>query len=136
MNLLSMDSSMLPILLRKRDGEVSHPILRIKWDAKSYVHQEISHTHNQQIINSIITSVYYIMNKTESSHKCSESIKKRSLAEAPYHRDVNWLTTSLVIFRKIIITTAICYPFEIFIQILKINKHKYMSYLTSVTRGS
>ena len=26
-------------------GHVSHPILRIKWDAKSYVRPEISHTH-------------------------------------------------------------------------------------------
>ena len=101
---------------------LSHPILRIKWDAKSYVHQEISHTHNQQIINSIITSVYYITNnKTGSSHKYSGSIKKRSLAEAPYHRDVDWLTTSLVVLRKIIYTKAICYPSGIFIQIMKIN---------------
>ena len=76
-------------------------------------------THiSQQIMNSIITSVYYIMNKTESSHKCSES-KKRSLAEALYHRDVNWLTTNLVILREVIITMAICYPSEIFIQIIK-----------------
>ena len=95
-------------------------------------------THiNRQIINSIITSIYYIMNnKTESSHKCSGSIKKRSLVEAPYHRDVNWLTTSLVFLKKIIITIAICYPSGIFIQILKINKRKYMSYSTSVTWGS
>ena len=36
-------------------------------------------THiSQQIINSIITSVYYIMNnKTESSHKYSRSIKEK-----------------------------------------------------------
>ena len=26
-------------------GLMSHPILRIKWDAKSYVRPEISHTH-------------------------------------------------------------------------------------------
>ena len=91
-------------------------------------------THiNRQIMNSIIISVYYITNKIESSHKCSESIKKRSLVEAPYHRDVNWLTTSLVILRKVVITVATYYPFGIFIQIVKINKRKYMSYSTSVT---
>ena len=84
-------------------------------------------------MNSIITSVYYITNKTESSHKYSNDIKKRSLAEALYHRDVNWLTTSLVILREVIITMAICYPFGIFIQMMKINKRKYMSYSTSVT---
>ena len=74
-------------------------------------------THiSRQIINSIIISVYYITNnKTESSHKCSGSIKKRSLMEAPYHRDVNWMTTSLVILRKIVITIAIYYPSGIFI---------------------
>ena len=39
---------------------------------------------SRQIINSIIASVYYITNnKTESSHKCSGNIKKRSLVEAP-----------------------------------------------------
>ena len=93
-------------------------------------------THiSRQIIDSIITRVYYITyNKTESSHKCSGSIKKRSLAEAPNHRDVNWLTTSLVFLRKIIIT--IYYPSRIFIQIMKINKYKYMSYSTSVTWAS
>ena len=42
--------------------EVSHPILRIKWDAKSYVRLEINHTISRQIINSTITSVYYITN--------------------------------------------------------------------------
>ena len=74
--------------------------------------------------------------KTESSHKYSESIMKRSLAEAPFHRDVDWLTTSLEVLRKIIIPIAICYPSGIFIQIMKINKRKYMSYSTSVTQGS
>ena len=94
-------------------------------------------THiSRQIINSIITSVYYITNKTESSHKCSGSINKRSLAEAPYHKDVNWLTTSLVILREIVITIAICYPSRIFIQIMKINKRKYVSYSTIVTWSS
>ena len=36
-------------------------------------------THiSRQIINSIITSVYYITNnKTKSSHKCSRSIKEK-----------------------------------------------------------
>ena len=87
-------------------------------------------------MNSIITSVYYITNKTDSSHKCCGSIKKRSLVEAPYHKDVNWLTTSLVILREIVITIAIGYPSEIFIKIMKINKCKYMSYSTSVTWGS
>ena len=49
-------------------------------------------THiSRQIMNSIIIIVYYIMNKTESSHKCSGSAKKNSLAEAPYHSDVNKL---------------------------------------------
>ena len=75
-------------------------------------------------------------NKTKSSYKCSGSIKKISLAEAPYHRDVNWLTISLVILREVIITMAICYPSRNFIQIMKINKRKYMSYSTSVTWGS
>ena len=92
-------------------------------------------THiSRQILNSIITNVYYITNKTEFSHKGSGS-KKISLAEGPYHRDVNWLTTSLVILREVIITMAICYPSRIFIQIMKINKRKYMSYSTSVTWG-
>ena len=99
---------------------------------------QISVTHiSRQIIDSIITSVYYITyNKTKSSHKYSGSIKKKSLAEAPYHKDVNWLTTSLVILRKVVITIVICYPSGIFIQIMKINKRKYMSYSTSVTCGS
>ena len=93
-------------------------------------------THiSRQIMNSIITSVYYITNKIELSHKYNGS-NKRSLAEAPFHRDVDWLTTSLVVPKKIIIPKVICYPFEIFIQIMKINKHKYMSYSTSVTWGS
>ena len=84
-------------------------------------------------MNSII-SVYYIMNnKTESSHKYSGSIKKRSLAEASYHRDIDWLTTSLVFLRKAVITIAICYPSRISIQIMKIDKRMYMSYSTSVT---
>ena len=74
-------------------------------------------------------------NKTESSHKYSGNIKKRSLVEAPYHRDVNWLTTSLVIRREIVITIAICYLSGIFIQIIKINKYKYISYLTKITWG-
>ena len=86
-------------------------------------------------MNSIITSVYYITNKTEFSHKCSKN-KKRSLVEAPHHRDDDWLTTSLEVLRKIIITIAICYPSGIFIQIMKINKRKYMSYSISVTWGS
>ena len=95
-----------------------------------------SATHiKRQIINSIITSDYYITNKTEFSHKCSGSIMKRSLVEAPFHRDVDWLTTSLVVLRKIIIPIAICYPSGIFIQIIKINKHKYISYLTRITWG-
>ena len=86
-------------------------------------------------MSSIITNIYYITNKTESSHKCSGS-KKRSLAEAPFHRDVDWLTTSLEVLRKIIIPIAIYYPSKIFIQIMKINKRKYMLYSTSVTWGS
>ena len=91
-------------------------------------------THiSQQIMNNIITSVYYIINKTEFSHKGSGS-KKISLAEGPYHRDVNWLTTSLVILREIVI--AICYSSRFFIQVMKIDKRKYMSYSTSVTWGS
>ena len=75
------------------------------------------------------------MNRTELSHKYSES-NKRSLTEAPFHRDVNWLTTSLVILKKVIITIAIFYPSRIFIQIMKINKRKYVTYSTSVTWGS
>ena len=52
-------------------------------------------THiSQQIMNSIITSVYYITHRTELSHKYGGNITKRSLAEAPFHRDVDWLTTS------------------------------------------
>ena len=93
-------------------------------------------THiSRQIIKSIITSVYYITNKTESSHKCSGN-KEISLMEAPYHRDINWSTTSLVILKEVVITIAICYPSGIFIQIIKINKRKYISYSTSVTWGS
>ena len=80
-------------------------------------------------MNSIITNVYYITNKTAG-------IIKRSLAETPFHRDVDWLTTRLVILRKIVVTIAICYPSEIFTQIMKINKRKYMSYSTGVTWGS
>jgi len=30
---------------REGGGRMSHPILRIKWSAKSYVRPEISHTH-------------------------------------------------------------------------------------------
>ena len=63
-------------------------------------------------------------------------MKEKSLTEAPYHREVNWLTTSLVILRKVVITITICYPSRIFIQIIKINKRKYASYSTSVTWGS
>ena len=101
-----------------------------------YVQRSVTHI-SRQIINSIITNVYYITNnKTESSHKYSGSIKKRSLVEAPYHRDVNWLTTSLVILMKDVIIVAICYPSGIFIQIMKINKCKYVSYSTSVTWSS
>ena len=93
-------------------------------------------THiGRQIMSSIITNVYYITNKTKSSHKCSGN-SKRSLAEALFHRDVDWLTTSLVVLKKIIIPIAIYYPSGIFIQIMKINKRKYMSYSTSVTWGS
>ena len=89
---------------------------------------------SRQIMNSIITSVYYIINnKTETSHKYSGSIKKRSLTEAPCHRDVNWLTISLVILRKVIITVVIYYPSRGFVQIMKINKHKYILYLTNIT---
>ena len=75
-------------------------------------------THiSQQIMNSIITSVYYIMNtKTKSSQRYNGS-NKRSLAEAPFHRDVDWLTTSLVVLGKIIIPEAICYPSGIFYPI-------------------
>ena len=89
-----------------------------------------------QIMNSIITSVYYITNKIELSLKCSRNITKRSLAEAPFHRDIDWLTISLEILRKIIIPIAMCYPSGILIQIMKMNKCKYMSYSTSVTWGS
>ena len=32
-------------LIEKVKQWLSHPILRIKWDAESYVHLEISHTH-------------------------------------------------------------------------------------------
>ena len=62
--------------------------------------------------------------------------EEKSLVEAPYHRDVNWLTTSLVILRKVVITIAIYYPSGIFIQIMKINQRKYVSYSTSVIWGS
>ena len=72
---------------------------------------------------------------TESSHKYSGSIRKRSLVEAPYHRDINWLTTSIVILREIIITIAICYLSEIFIQIMKINKRKYIFVLNKCNTG-
>ena len=76
-------------------------------------------------ITSRIRQSYYII---------ITKVIKRSLAEAPFHRDVDWLTTSLVVLGKIIIPEAICYPSGIFIQMMKINKHKYMSYSTSVTR--
>ena len=58
--------------------------------------------------------------------------------EAPSQRHVNWLTTRLEILREVlvvVITHAICYPSRIFIQIKKINKCKYTSYLTSITGG-
>ena len=86
-------------------------------------------------MNSIITNVYYITNKTELSQEYGGN-NKRSLAEAPFHRDVDWLTTSLVVLRKIIIPKAICYPSGIFIQVMKINKCKYISYLKIITLGS
>ena len=91
-------------------------------------------------------------NYREYHHKCllhndiSQSlytniaeIKDNSRMEAPSHRHVNWLTTSLEILREVlivVITHAICYPSGIFIQIKKINKCKYTSYLTSITGGS
>ena len=71
-------------------------------------------------MNSIITGVYYITNKTELSHKYSGN-NKRSLVEAPFHRDVDWLTTRLEVLRKIIIPKVIYYPSGIFIQIMKIT---------------
>ena len=69
----------------------------------------------------------------QSYHINIAGIVKRSLVEAPHHKDVDWLTTSLVVLRKIIIPMVICYLSGIFIQIIKINKHKYMSYLTRIT---
>ena len=75
------------------------------------------------------------MNKTELTHKYSGK-NKRSLAEALFYRDVDWLTISLVVLRKIIIPKAICYPSRIFIQVMKINKRKYIAYLTIITWGS
>ena len=86
-------------------------------------------------MNSIITSIYYITNKTELSHKYSEGNKKiyRGSSISQGRRLVDH---SLEILRKIIIPKAICYESGIFIQIIKINKRKYMSYSTSVTRGS
>ena len=45
------------------------------------------------------------------------------------------MTTSVVILRKVVITIAIYYPSGIFVEIIKINKHKYVSYSTSVTWG-
>jgi len=86
---------------------------------------------SQQIIWSIITSVYYITVKSQSLYTNIEEIKHNSRVEAPSHRHVNWLTTSLEILREVlvvVITHAICYPSRIFIQIDKINKHKYISY--------
>ena len=44
---------------------------------------------------------------------------------------VNWLTTSLIILREILIPVVICYPSGIFIQVKKINKCKYIPYLAS-----
>ena len=44
---------------------------------------------------------------------------------------VNWLTTSLIILREILIPVVICYPFGIFIQVKEINKCKYIPYLAS-----
>ena len=71
---------------------LSHLILKIN-GMQNLMCAQRSVTHiSQQIMNSIITSVYYIMNKTELLHKYSRNNK--------------------------------------------INKHKYMAYSTSVTRGS
>jgi len=97
---------------------------------------------SRQIIGSIITSVtsvYYMTLISQSLYKNKVEIKGNSCMEAPTHRHVNWLTTRLEILRevlKVVITHAICYPSGIFIQIKKINKCKYISYLTSVTWGS
>ena len=65
----------------------------------------------------------------------SDDAKLDHSSGALYHRDVNWLTTSLVILREIVITIAICYPSSIFIQIIKINKRKYISYSTKCNMG-
>ena len=49
---------------------------------------------------------------------------------------VDWWTTSQVILRNLNITVIICYPSGIFVQVVKINKHKYISYLTIITWDS
>jgi hypothetical protein len=54
---------------------------------------------------------------------------------APYHMDINWLTTSLVILGEIVITIAIYYPSWNFIQVIKINNCRYISYSTRITRA-
>ena len=57
-------------------------------------------------------------------------MKDNSLSWNTITGKVNWLTTSLIILRKLLIHVVICYPSRIFIQIKKINKRKYFPYLT------
>jgi len=58
-----------------------------------------------------------------------------TLLRKPKHRDVNWLTPNLVLLTIVFTPILICYLFGIFQKNVK-ARHKYMSYLTRIARGS
>ena len=75
-------------------------------------------------------SVSYItINNNTVLHNTAED-KMITLSWNSITGKVNWLTTRLIIHRKLLIPVVICYPSGIFIQIKKINKRKYFLYST------
>jgi hypothetical protein len=86
----------------------------------------------------IITNVITSRLITHSLYNNIAEVKYKNSRGSSNHRHIDWLTVSLVIFRKVevVTTCSICYPSGIFIQVRKINKRKYISYSTSVTWGS
>ena len=86
-------------------------------------------------MNSIITNVYYITNKTELLHKYSEGNKNisRGSSISQGRRLVDHKSSSPQENHH---TQSHLLPIQDFIQIMKINKRKYMSYSTSLKQGS
>ena len=110
---------------------MSHPILRIQLNALTHVCPGINHTHKLTNYKRVSSQcfLHHDSNNTQS-YTSQRKIKDNSLTWNTITRKVNWLTTSLIILRKFLIPVVICYPSGIFIQIKKINKHKYFPYLT------